>query len=164
VAGATSAFRVRGFNHSTSTGNRLQGLIDGRTVYTPLFSGVFWDVQNVFLEDVDRIEVISGPGGALWGANAVNGVINVTTRSASETLGGFLTAGTGPTWTSLRARYGAALGDRGGAWRAYVLYDRRGPSGRASGKEAFDQNEILQGGFRADRGRGQDTSTLPGGP
>jgi iron complex outermembrane receptor protein len=158
---STFAISARGFNHSTSTANKLQVLVDGRTVYTPLFSGVFWDVQNVFMEDLDRIEVISGPGGTLWGANAVNGVINVTSRAASETQGGFLTVGGGTAFTSLRARYGGGLGP-GGAWRVYALYDQRGPSARPSGLEAFDQNDILQGGFRADWGTGRDGFTLQG--
>jgi iron complex outermembrane receptor protein len=74
------AISARGFNNVLA--NKLLVLVDGRTVYTPLFSGVFWEAQDVLLEDVERIEVISGPGGALWGANAVNGVINVITRSA----------------------------------------------------------------------------------
>jgi iron complex outermembrane receptor protein len=77
------AITARGFN--TALANKLLVMIDGRTVYTPLFSGVFWDVQNVLLEDVERIEVISGPGGTLWGANAVNGVINIITKSARDT-------------------------------------------------------------------------------
>src|SRR5260221_6987130 len=78
-----------------SAANKLLVLIDGRSVYTPLFSGVFWDVQDVPLEDVERIEVISGPGGTLWGVNAVNGVINIITRSAKETEGGLLAAAAG---------------------------------------------------------------------
>ena len=73
------AISARGFN--TDLANKLLVMIDGRTVYTPLYSGVFWDVQDVLLEDIDRIEVISGPGGALWGANAVNGVINIDRKS-----------------------------------------------------------------------------------
>src|ERR1043165_6186721 len=89
------AISARGFNSTTA--DKLLVLIDGRTVYTPLFSGVFWDVQNVMLEDIDRIEVISGPGAALWGANAVNGVINITTRSATQTTGGVPPAGGGST-------------------------------------------------------------------
>ena len=76
------AISARGFNSTTA--NKLLVLIDGRTVYTPLFSGVFWDVQNVMLEDIDRIEVISGPGATLWGANAVNGVINVITKNGAR--------------------------------------------------------------------------------
>src|SRR5256884_8878402 len=85
------AISARGFN-STSA-NKLLVLIDGRTVYTPLFSGVFWDVQDLLLSDVDRIEVISGPGATLWGANAVNGVINVITKDAGDTQGGLLSGG-----------------------------------------------------------------------
>src|SRR6185436_3068008 len=82
------AISARGFNNSI--GNKLLVLIDGRTVYTPLFSGVFWNAQEVMLEDVERIEVISGPGATLWGANAVNGVINVITRQAQGTQGGLV--------------------------------------------------------------------------
>ena len=79
------AITARGFNSTTA--NKLLVLIDGRSVYTPLFSGVFWDIQDVLLEDIDRIEVISGPGGAVWGANAVNGVINIITKSATGHAG-----------------------------------------------------------------------------
>ena len=86
------AISARGFN-STSA-NKLQVLIDGRQVYTPLYSGVFWDVQDTLLEDIDRIEVISGPGATLWGANAVNGVINIMTKPAKETQG-LLVSGSG---------------------------------------------------------------------
>src|SRR6266478_3982127 len=79
------AISARGFNNTTS--NKLLVLMDGRTLYTPLYAGVFWDVQDTLLEDVDRIEVISGPSATLWGANAVNGVINIITQSAKETQG-----------------------------------------------------------------------------
>src|SRR3954471_13939448 len=82
------AISARGFNDAIS--NKLLVLVDGRTIYSPLFAGVFWDANDVVLEDIDRIEVISGPGGTLWGANAVNGVINVVTRAASETQGTLL--------------------------------------------------------------------------
>jgi iron complex outermembrane recepter protein len=85
------AITARGFNSTIA--NKLLVLIDGRTVYTPLFSGTFWEVQDVMLEDVERIEVISGPGATLWGANAVNGVINVITRPAADTRGGLATLG-----------------------------------------------------------------------
>src|SRR6266481_6937087 len=81
------AISARGFNQPNGIANKLLVLIDGRVVYTPLFSGVFWDAQDVMLEDIERIEVISGPGAALWGANAVNGVINVITRRSSDTQG-----------------------------------------------------------------------------
>src|SRR5258708_27036149 len=104
------AISSRGFNNGLA--NKLFVMIDGRTVYTPLFAGVFWDVQDTMMEDIDRIEVISGPGSTLWGANAVNGVINVITKSAKDTQGTLLTAGGG---TELRdfagARYGGKLGE-----------------------------------------------------
>src|SRR5207248_6042873 len=87
------AISARGFNNTVA--NKLLVLIDGRTVYTPLYAGVFWDVQDALLADIDRIEVVSGPGGTLWGANAVNGVINIITRSAAETQGLYLEGGGG---------------------------------------------------------------------
>ncbi|MBP6426031.1 MAG: TonB-dependent receptor, partial [Bacteroidia bacterium] len=89
----------RGFNGapiaSSTLADKLLVMIDGRTVYTPLFGGVYWDVQNVLLEDLDRIEVISGPGGTLWGANAVNGVVNVISKDAKETQGIFASVASG---------------------------------------------------------------------
>src|SRR5258706_3379652 len=87
------AISARGFN--TALGNKLLVMIDGRTVYTPLYSGVFWDAQDYLLEDIDRIEVISGPGGTLWGANAVTGVISIITKSARDTQGAFAEVGGG---------------------------------------------------------------------
>src|SRR5438034_8129135 len=102
------AISARGFNNTVA--NKLLVLIDGRTVYTPLYAGVFWDVQDALLADIDRIEVVSGPGGTLWGANAVNGVINIITRSAAETQGLYLEGGGG---SELRGfgglRYGGQL-------------------------------------------------------
>ena len=82
------AISARGFD--ANLGNKLLVLIDGRAVYSPLYGGVEWNVQDYLLEDIDRIEVISGPGGTLWGANAVNGVINVTSKSAKDTQGLYL--------------------------------------------------------------------------
>jgi iron complex outermembrane recepter protein len=93
INGNTWEISSRGFNAQYA--NKLLVLIDGRTVYSPVFSGVYWDVQDVPLEDIDRIEVIRGPGATVWGANAVNGVINIITKSARETKGGLLTAGGG---------------------------------------------------------------------
>src|SRR5438270_318029 len=93
VGASSYAISARGFNSTTA--NKLLVLIDGRAVYTPLYSGVFWDAQDVMLEDVERIEVISGPGATLWGANAVNGVINVITKPATATRGGLASAGIG---------------------------------------------------------------------
>jgi iron complex outermembrane recepter protein len=110
------AISARGFNNAI--GNKLLVLIDGRTVYTPLYSGVFWDQQDVLLEDVDRIEIISGPGATLWGANAVNGVINVITRSAADTTGTLVVAGAGADERGGGARFGTELGS--GALRFYA--------------------------------------------
>src|SRR5437667_428942 len=83
------AISARGFNSTAA--NKLLVLIDGRTVYSPLFSGTFWEVQEMVLDDIERIEVIRGPGGTLWGANAVNGVISVITKTAHQTQGGMTT-------------------------------------------------------------------------
>src|SRR3989441_855939 len=103
------AISARGFNSTTA--NKLLVLIDGRTVYTPLYSGVFWDVQEMPLADIDRIEVISGPGATLWGANAVNGVINVITKDAKDTQGLLLSGGGGTEQRGFgTVRYGGALG------------------------------------------------------
>src|SRR5437870_87378 len=110
------AISSRGFNGRFA--NKLLVLIDGRSVYTPLFSGVYWNAQDVMLEDVDRIEVIRGPGATLWGANAVNGVINIITKSAKATQSTVVTAGGGTEErASGRARYGGTLGNT--AYRAY---------------------------------------------
>src|SRR3989449_1036177 len=142
------AISARGFN-STSA-NKLLVLIDGRTVYTPLFSGVFWDVQDLLLSDVDRIEVISGPGATLWGANAVNGVINVITKDAKDTGGLLVTGGGG---TELRglgsARYGGGLGAHGN-YRIYGKAFSRDPTLLSNGQAAPDGWHMGQGGFRLD--------------
>src|SRR5882757_5528531 len=90
VSASSYTVSARGF--ISSSANKLLVLIDGRVIYTPFFAGVFWDVQDLLLEDVDRIEVISGPGGTLWGVNAVNGIINIITRSAKNTKGELLAA------------------------------------------------------------------------
>ncbi|HEV8580421.1 MAG TPA: TonB-dependent receptor [Thermoanaerobaculia bacterium] len=145
----TWAVSARGFNGRFA--NKLLVLIDGRSVYTPLFSGVFWDVQDTLLEDVDRIEVIRGPGATLWGANAVNGVINILTKSARETLGSLVTAGGGTEerWF-LGARYGGSLGENG-AWRAYVKGFDRDAGADPAGGEGVDGWSVKRGGFRVDR-------------
>src|SRR5665213_2680879 len=98
------AISARGFN--TALGNKLLVMIDGRTVYSPLFSGVFWNAQDYLLEDIDHIEVISGPGGTLWGANAVNGVINITSKSAKDTQGGTANLAAGSQDRTGTLRYG----------------------------------------------------------
>src|SRR5688572_14540470 len=90
----TWAISARGFN--TNTANKLLVMIDGRTVYSPLFAGVFWNMEDYVLGDIDRIEVVRGPGATLWGANAVNGVVNIITRHARDTQGTYVSASTGP--------------------------------------------------------------------
>ena len=139
---------ARGF--TSDVGNKLLVLMDGRTLYTPLFSGVFWDRQDYLLADLDRIEVISGPGGTLWGANAVNGVINITTKTAHETQGLYAEAGGG---TQLRgftgARYGGKLGANA-AYRIYGKYFERDNEARTNGLAAPDSWQMGQGGFRID--------------
>lgn len=148
VNSSTWAISARGFNSTTA--NKLQVMIDGRTVYTPLFSGVFWDVQNVMLEDIDRIEVISGPGATLWGSNAVNGVINVITKSARDTQGGLVSGGGGSFQRGFgNARFGGKI-----AQDLYVRlygmgFDRAGTKLR-SGRDSDTNWFIGQGGFRAD--------------
>jgi len=155
----TYAVSARGFNGTTA--NKLLVLIDGRAVYTPLFSGVFWDAQDVPLEDVERIEVISGPGATLWGANAVNGVINVITRRASDTQGGLAYARAGNLERGYGARYGGTLGDTG----SYRLYGRNFDvfnTSSASGATASDGWTRGQVGFRTDWGTAGNGFTLQG--
>jgi iron complex outermembrane receptor protein len=130
--------------------NKILILIDGRSVYNPLFSGVAYDAQDVLMDDIDRIEVISGPGATLWGANAMNGVINIITRKAQETQGGLVRATIGDE-NAINARYGDSFGD-GSAWRVYGKGFDRGPSELASGESAGDRWHKSQGGFRVDLG------------
>lgn len=142
------AITARGFNSTTA--NKLLVLIDGRSVYTPLFSGVFWDIQDVLLEDIDRIEVISGPGGAVWGANAVNGVINIITRSAKDTQGAYAEGGGGSSLNDfVGARYGGAVGEHA-SYRAYGKYFDRDNEVYANGDDATDSWRMGQGGIRVD--------------
>lgn len=141
------AISARGF--ASTAGNKLLVLIDGRIVYTPLFSGVFWDAQDVLLEDVERIEVISGPGATVWGSNAVAGVINVITRSASETQGGMVAAGGGNREYGAALRYGAPIGESGG-FRVYGKYSDRDPTAYANGTLVRDGWNSGHVGFRAD--------------
>ena len=155
------AISARGFN--TALGNKLLVLMDGRTLYTPLYSGVFWDVQDYLLEDVDRIEVISGPGGTLWGANAVNGVINITTKSAKDTQGLYAEAGVGSELEYADAvRYGGVLSP-GVYYRVYAKYSERGDEVFSNGDKASDSWRMAQGGFRVDADKtSQNTLTLQG--
>lgn len=145
---------ARGFNGApvaaSSLADKLLVMIDGRTVYTPLFGGVFWDVQNILLEDVERIEVVSGPGGTLWGSNAVNGVINVLTKGAEETLGFFGSVSYGSLLEDQVAlRYGSHI-DSTLYFRVYGQHFDYGNSLLADGNDARDSWEMTQGGFRMD--------------
>src|SRR5882762_4704729 len=155
------AISARGFNQPNAIANKLLVLIDGRTVYTPLFSGVFWDAQDTLLEDVDRIEVISGPGATLWGANAVNGVINVITRRAADTQGTLLVAGAGNLERGAAARQGGKLGEDG-AFRVYGKISDRDHTSRADGTSVQDRWDSGQAGFRADWGTAAGALTLQG--
>jgi iron complex outermembrane recepter protein len=142
------AIGSRGFNGRFD--NKLLVLIDGRSVYTPLFSGVYWNVQDVVLEDVDRIEVIRGPGATLWGANAVDGVINIITKSAKATQGGLVSAGAGSQEaTAETVRYGSKVKDNT-YYRVYGKYYDWYPSIDPTGTTASDGWHALRGGFRLD--------------
>jgi len=142
------AITARGFNNVFA--DKMLVLIDGRTVYTPLYAGVYWDVQDTVLEDLDRIEVISGPGATQWGANAVNGVINVTTKNARDTQGSLLSVGAGSELrSSVVARYGGQLAPNG-YFRVYAKYFDRDDSVRPNDTAANDAWHMGQVGFRAD--------------
>jgi iron complex outermembrane receptor protein len=154
------AITARGFN--TDLANKLLVLIDGRTVYTPLFSGVFWDRQDYLLEDIDRIEVISGPGGTLWGANAVNGVINIITKRSQDTQGFYADGGLGTQVGLGGVRYGGMLTPTT-PFRVYGKYADHDHEWLPDGRAASDGWRIGQGGFRIDAERSaQDTVTLQG--
>jgi iron complex outermembrane receptor protein len=142
------AISARGFNSQFA--NKLLVMIDGRTVYSPLFSGVYWDAQQVFLDDVERIEVIRGPGATIWGANAVNGVINILSKSARDTQGSLLYGGGGDVHLALGgARYGDKLGE-GTYYRIYGSYQLNDDFRQANGHSAGDSWDLGKGGFRLD--------------
>lgn len=140
------AVSIRGFNSRSA--NKLLVLVDGRSVYDPLFGGVFWEARDVALEEIERVEVIRGPGGTLWGTNAVNGVINIITRHARDTQGAQATVGAGTEERALAgARYGWRMGDAGHA-RVYADGFARDTGYSAAG--AHDDARLTRAGFRAD--------------
>lgn len=155
------AISARGFN-SIEAANKLLVLVDGRSVYTPFHGGVFWDEPQVMLGDVERIEVISGPGGTLWGSNAVNGVINVITRQSGQTQGPAAEIRLGTRERNASARYGGRIGENV-TYRVYAMGSDHGdslvPSGAAPIEDGWDS---LQAGFRADWRRGADAVTFQG--
>lgn len=147
---------ARGFNSESA--NKLLVMVDGRSVYSPLFAGVFWDVQDTLLEDIERIEIISGPGSTLWGANAVNGVINVITRSSADTGTGLVSTSLGPDESLASARLGRA----GDAFSWRVFGTRRDLKGTETenGSRIDDAGHITHAGGRADLKRGSDRLML----
>ncbi|MGH9574211.1 MAG: TonB-dependent receptor plug domain-containing protein [Candidatus Acidiferrales bacterium] len=151
---------IRGFGSEFS--KSVLVLIDGRSVYSPLFSGVYWNVQNVMLEDVDRIEVIRGPGGTIWGANAVNGVINIITKSARDTHGVLVSSGGGNVDQGMSAfRYGGGNG-KNVDFRFYGIAFGRAAEFHPD-HSSFDEWQMGQGGFRTDWEKNKhDTLTLQG--
>jgi iron complex outermembrane receptor protein len=155
------AISARGFNNTTS--NKLLVLMDGRTIYTPLYAGVFWDVQDTLLEDLDQIEVISGPGATLWGDNAVNGVINITTKPAKDTQGLLVSGSGGTAVKGLEGvRYGGAL-TPDLHYRVYGKYFDRDSTEFSNLKDGGNDWHMGQGGFRLDSdASSSDLLTLQG--
>jgi iron complex outermembrane receptor protein len=148
VDGNAWAISIRGFNSRYS--NKVLVLVDGRSVYTPSFSGVYWDQLDMPLEDIERIEVIRGPGASVWGANAVNGVINIITKSSHAAKGGLATADGGTQGSAIGLmQYDGAAG-RSGSYRAFSRYSRTGDSILADGSAAADGWWRMHGGFRSD--------------
>src|SRR5216684_6580440 len=151
---------VRGFGSRLS--RSVLVLIDGRTVYTQLFAGVYWEIQDTLLEDIDRIEVIRGPGGTIWGANAVNAVINIITKNARDTHGMLVSTGGGNLDQGFGSfRYGAGNG-KNFNYRMYGKGFARGPQFHSDQRQ-FDDWTMGQGGFRTDWDlTNRDTLTLQG--
>ncbi|MGZ8833680.1 MAG: TonB-dependent receptor plug domain-containing protein [Thermoanaerobaculia bacterium] len=160
VNGNVWAISARGFNGRFA--NKLLVMIDGRSVYTPLFSGVYWDVQDTLLEDVERIEVIRGPGGTLWGANAVSGIINIITKHAIDTQGTLLSAGGGAVnGSAASGRFGGSIGNRG-HYRAYGKWSDR-PASVGGKSPSLDAWTVGRAGFRSDwASRRGDNFTVEG--
>jgi len=161
VNGHEYAISARGFN-SVETANKLLVLMDGRSIYSTLHSGVFWDLRTPLLEDIAQIEVISGPGGTLYGPNAVNGVINIISRDAGETLGALVRGTAGTFEQSAAARYGFPVGEAG-AVRVYANWfnvddHRQAPIGPVLN----DRFHGWQAGFRSDFATARDRFTLQG--
>jgi iron complex outermembrane receptor protein len=155
------AISARGFN--ANLGDKLLVLIDGRSVYSPLYAGVLWNVQDYLLEDIDRVEVISGPGGTVWGANAVNGVINITTKSARDTQGLYVEEAAGNQEQDLTAvRFGGALAPSV-FYRVYAEYSEAGSEDLTNGSSAGDSLRVTRTGFRLDSDASpQNVLTLQG--
>jgi len=153
------AVGIRGFGDQFS--KYVLVLIDGRSIYTPLFGGVYWMIDNVMLEDIDRIEVIRGPGGTIWGEDAVNGVINIITKSSQETKGVLLSSGGGNVDQNTESlRWGGGSGNWN--FRANMFGFVRSPEFHIDGQRPYDWSRLGQVGFRADRKVGHDEIQLSG--
>jgi iron complex outermembrane recepter protein len=162
ATGYTVSSRGFGGNPSAQNfANKLLMLVDGRSVYTPLYSGIYSIALDLMLEDVDRIEVISGPGATLWGANAMNGVINIITRAANLTTGTFVDLGAGNNEQTAATRYGASVGENA-AFRVYGEGFQRAAMEIAPGQSAGDRWMKGQAGFRYDWSGESDRFTLQG--
>jgi iron complex outermembrane receptor protein len=161
INGSRWAITSRGFNGLYQ--DRLLVLVDGRSVFDPLFGGALWDEQDFILEDIERIEVIRGPGSTMWGANATNGIINIITKSAKDTQGTLVSAGVGDDErSSASARYGGKLG-KSTSFRIYSKYQDDGPAGTLNGQPSHDSSRFLRSGFRMDStGSSQDSFMLEG--
>lgn len=155
------AIGARGFNEYFET--KLLVLIDGRSMYTPLYSGVYWNSLDMVMQDVDRIEVIKGPGATVWGANAVNGVINIITKNSSETHGGMVSATVGNfDQPDISVRYGGAIGEKTD-YRIYAKGYERSTFDGLTTDDANDGSSSLRTGFRLDKQQsGDDTFSLQG--
>ena len=144
----TWAISARGFNQRF--GNKLFVMVDGRSIYTPSFGGVYWEALDIPLEDIERIEVIRGPGGSIWGTNAVNGVINIITKKASETKGAVVTAGGGNIDQGFGlAQFGGAVG-KSTSYRVFTKYFNQDHLPAPAGGDGGDGWHSLRAGFRAD--------------
>ncbi len=163
ISATSYAISARGFNvgDNASLSNKLLVLIDGRSVYSPMFGGVYWDMLNVAPEDIARIEVISGPGGTLWGSNAVNGVINIITRSSSQTQGGLLTLGAGNLERNIGLQYGGRLSPDL-TYRVHGEFDDFSAYPYSNGQSAGDEWNRPTGGFRLDWTPPNDSVSLEG--
>lgn len=155
------AVSARGFNDTFA--NKLLVMQDGRSIYTPLFSGVFWDVQGTMMDDIDHIEVVRGPGATLWGANAMNGVINIITKNAADTQGLLVSGGGGNQERGFtEARYGGNLGANL-FYRVYGTYENHDATVESDGSDAGNSWQLARGGFRMDTTpAGNNSFTLQG--